>query len=76
MAFSNIDRTAEVEACDDEISVRSTDHCYFFEKHPDTMLWRKECWTCRYSDFGIELGAPTTKGLCKLKTKKLMKRYI
>lgn len=68
MAFSNIDRTAEVETCEKEVAVRPTDYCYYFNKHPDTLLWRKECWTCSYSDFGIDKGAPTMNGICKIKS--------
>lgn len=66
MAFSNIDRTSQVETLfRNELPVKSTDYCRFYVKHPDTFLQRKECWTCRYSNFGIEYGNPTDTGLCK-----------
>lgn len=64
MVFSNIDRTVQVENLA-EVSVNSTDHCIYFEKHPYTYLLRKECWTCRYGDFGIETGNPTIIGRCR-----------
>jgi hypothetical protein len=67
MAFSNIDRTAEVENCCRKVLVKPTDYCRFFEKHPDTFLQRKECWTCKYSDFRIETGTPTETGKCGYK---------
>jgi hypothetical protein len=64
MAFSNIDRTKEVESHLAKLSVESTDYCSFYEKHPDTFLQRKECWTCKYSDFGIGNGTVTDTGVC------------
>ncbi len=65
MAFLSIDRTAEVEGSQYEVSVASTDYCRYYEKHPDTILQRKECWTCIYGDFGIESGKPRETGWCK-----------
>ena len=64
MAFSNIDRTTEVKSggC---FAVMSTDFCYFYKKHPDTFLQRRECWTCCYAEFGIDTGYPTDTGVCK-----------
>lgn len=65
MAFSNIDRTQEVEKKQGVVRIKSTDHCRFYEKHPDTFLQRKECWTCIYSDFGINTGNPSDTGICE-----------
>lgn len=65
MAFSNIDRTKEVESKGEGLIVRSTDHCYYYERHPDTFLNRKECWTCIYSEFGINSGNPSDIGSCE-----------
>lgn len=65
MAFSNIDRTHEIEKKSGTIQIKSTDHCRFYEKHPDTFLQRKECWTCIYSEFGISTGNPTDTGICE-----------
>jgi hypothetical protein len=67
MAFSNIDRTTEVNTSFSVVLVNPTDHCHNFEKHADTLLWRKECWTCKYSNFGIETGTPTDRGICRYK---------
>jgi hypothetical protein len=64
VAFSNIDRTVEVESGFIELKVKSTDYCSYFEKHPYTFLQRKECWTCKFSDFGIESGTPACIGVC------------
>lgn len=65
MAFSSIDRTSEVETAGGEIQINSSDYCRYFEKHPYTLLQRKECWTCRYSDFGIETGSVGDTGVCR-----------
>lgn len=79
MAFSNIDRTAEVDAFNQSVLIKSTDYCNYYERHPDTFLQRKECWTCIYSDFGIDTGAPTDTGRCiykKMKTENDMVNSI
>lgn len=65
MAYLHKDRTAEVISGGCKFTVLSTDYCRFHEKHPDTILWRKECWTCKYGDFGIDTGNPTEKGVCR-----------
>ncbi|MDF2487245.1 MAG: hypothetical protein K0R46_3413 [Herbinix sp.] len=65
MAFSNVDRTKEVEKEQGVVRIKSTDHCHYYEKHPDTFLQRKECWTCIYSDFGINTGNPSDTGVCE-----------
>jgi hypothetical protein len=71
MAYSNIDRTSEVNMGKAELSVKSTDYCHYFIRHPDTFLQRKECWTCKYSDFGIETGITTDSGICRCKQNKM-----
>ncbi len=70
MAFSSIDHTAEVESCQYEVIVVSTDFCRYYEKHPDTFLQRKECWTCLYSNFGIDSGKASETGSCKFNMKR------
>ncbi|MDF2538618.1 MAG: hypothetical protein K0S76_1639 [Herbinix sp.] len=65
MSYSNLDKTTEVEGCCSAIPVKSTDYCRYFVKHPHTLLQRKECWTCRYSDFGIDTGTVNDKGICR-----------
>jgi hypothetical protein len=67
VSISKKDRTADVEANRNkclEIIVKSTDYCLYFKRHPYTILWRKECWTCNFSDFGIETGIPLETGRC------------
>ena len=74
MAFSNIDRTKEVDSKQLDILIKSTDYCHYYEKHPDTILQRKECWTCKYGDFGIETGNPTDTGKCTYQRTKIKKK--
>lgn len=73
MAFSNIDRTQEVEKRLGVVQIKSTDHCRFYEKHPDTFLQRKECWTCIYGEFGISTGNPSDTGNCEYTRQKRSK---
>ncbi len=75
MAFSNIDRTQEVERDVGAILIKSTDHCHFYEKHPDTFLQRKECWTCIYSEFGINSGNPSDTGICEYSRARKQHKY-
>jgi hypothetical protein len=70
LAFSSIDRTAEVESSQYEVTVASTDLCRYYEKHPDTFLQRKECWTCLYGNFGIESSKASETGRCNYKLKR------
>lgn len=65
MAFSDMDRTKEVESNVEVILINSTDHCHYYRKHPDTFLQRRECWTCIYSEFGINSGNSSDKGVCE-----------
>ncbi len=67
MAFSSIDHTAEVDGGQNEVSVVSTDYCSYYEKHPDTFLQRKECWTCVHGNFGIASGKVSETGICNYK---------
>lgn len=67
MLFQSIDRTAEIDRCSKVLTVCSTDCCNYYKKHPYTMLWKKECWTCTYGDFGVDTGTPTITGICGYK---------
>lgn len=64
MAFSNLDRTEQVDSSCCELVVKSTDCCRHFRKHPYTILHRRECWTCCFSNFGTESGSITDTGIC------------
>jgi hypothetical protein len=65
LAFSNKDRTGEIDANTKAVQIHPTDICSYYKKHPYTILWKKECWTCAYGDFGIDTGNPTDTGTCK-----------
>ena len=73
--FSNKDRTLEVEESLEGIPVMSNDYCQYHKKHPDTFLLRKECWTCLYSDFGIDSGYPMDTGRCNLSQGEIKRRF-
>ena len=67
MLFQNEDRTAEIDQGSEKLTVYPNDYCSYYKKHPYTMLWKKECWTCTHGDFGIDTGNPTDTGTCKYK---------
>ena len=69
MVFQSTDRTAEIDQGTEKLTVYPTDRCGYYKKHPYTMLWKKECWTCKYGDFGVNTGNPTDIGICKYKKK-------
>jgi len=68
LVFTGVSRTAEIDAGKKEIHVESSDFCNYYQKHPYTFLWKKECWTCKYADFGIEEGDPAEVGICRYKS--------
>ncbi len=65
MAIKKNDRTVEIDLSSKDLRIHPTDYCKYFKKHPYTILWKKECWTCEYSDFGIDTGNPTDTGICR-----------
>lgn len=69
MAFSNNERTKEIDEGVKGFQIHPTDHCTYYKKHPYTILWKKECWTCAYAEFGIDAGKPTDKGSCMFSKK-------
>ena len=64
MTAEKTNRTAQVRQGLKKLRVRPTDCCSYYKKHPYTILWKEECWTCKYGDFGIESGNPTDTGTC------------
>lgn len=67
MAFNKTDRSVEIDRGFKEVRIRPTDCCRYYNKHPYTVLWKEECWTCRYGDFGVDAGNPTDTGMCGYK---------
>lgn len=64
MTISDLDRTSEVEGSCSQVPVNPYDHCVYYEKHPYTFLWTKDCWTCKYSYFDLDTGSETETGIC------------
>lgn len=64
-----LDRTQEVTTCCNEVPINPIDLCIYYEKHPFTFLSKKECWTCRYSDFDTDTGDSSESGVCKYYSK-------
>lgn len=69
MLFKKPNKTTEV---DQEIKkqIRPADCCSHYKKHPYTLLWKSECWTCTYGDFGIDTGNLTDMGMCRYENEK------
>lgn len=61
------DRTAEVKTADGRLEIRRSDFCEAFEQDPDRLFSSRECWYCKYGDFGIFTEHPTDIGVCKHK---------
>lgn len=65
-----VDRTNEVNGTDDRLAIGRSDFCDDFEQDPDRLFSGRECWYCKYGDFGIFTDHPTQKGVCRHKTTK------
>jgi hypothetical protein len=61
------DRTAEGKTADDRLEIERSDFCDAFEQDPDRLFSARECWYCKYGDFGILTEHPTQKGVCRRK---------
>lgn len=62
-------RTAEVKTADGRLEIERSDFCNAFEQDDDRLFFARECWYCKYGDFGIFTEHPTEKGECIYKTK-------
>jgi len=58
------DRTAEVKAASGEFQIARRDFCDAFEQEAGRLFSARECWYCRYGDFGILTEHPTQNGVC------------
>ncbi|QOX65248.1 hypothetical protein FRZ06_18780 [Anoxybacterium hadale] len=61
-------RTAEGKKADDSLGIGRSDFCDAFEQDPDRLFSARECWYCKYGDFGILTEHPTQKGVCRYET--------
>jgi len=60
-------RSAEVKEAVGKLEVRQNDFCDVFKQDSDRLFCGKECWYCKYGDFGIFTDHPTESGVCKYK---------
>ena len=63
------DRTAEGKTADGRLEIGRSDVCDAFDQDPDRLFSARECWYCKYADFGIFTENPTKKGVCRYKEK-------
>ena len=61
------DRTAELSLASDSLEIARGDFCDAFEQDPDRLFSARECWYCKYGNFGILTENPTQKGVCRKK---------
>jgi len=61
------DRTAEVNRAAGELEICRNDFCEAFKMDEDRLFLSRECWYCKYGDFGIYTEHPTETGVCRLK---------
>ena len=62
------DRTAEVKAAAGKVEIARGDFCYAFEQDTDRLFSARECWYCKYGDFGIFTEYPLITGICRFMT--------
>ena len=64
------DRTAEVKTSNGKLEIERGDVCDVFEQDTDRLFTSRECWYCKYGDFGIFTEHPTQNGVCRYKKTK------
>lgn len=62
------DRTAEVKAAAGNVEIARNDFCDAFEQDEGRLFSARECWYCKYGDFGIFTEHPTQNGVCRYQT--------
>ncbi|MHC1722386.1 MAG: hypothetical protein AB9836_04175 [Aminipila sp.] len=65
------DRTTEVKAEVRKLKIRQNDFCDAFEQDRGRLFSCRECWYCKYGDFGIYTEHPTKSGICKYKEEEI-----
>jgi hypothetical protein len=61
------DRTAELKMAGGKLEIARGDFCDAFEQDANRLFSNRECWYCKFGDFGIFTEHPTHKGLCRYK---------
>ncbi|WP_369284152.1 hypothetical protein [Oscillibacter sp. GMB15532] len=64
MAREPCERSAEQRASLRKLEIEQGDFCDWFEQGEGRLFSNRECWYCRYGDFGILTEHPTQKGVC------------
>lgn len=59
------DRTAQVKAGAGKLEIWQNDFCDAFEQDVGRLFLCRECWYCKYGNFGINTEHPTEKGVCR-----------
>ena len=62
------DRTAELTLASGSLEVARGDFCSAYEQDAERLFSARECWYCKYGDFGILTEHPKQKGLCSYKS--------
>lgn len=63
------DRTAEVKAAVGKLEILQSDFCDAFEQDEGRLFSSRECWYCKYGDFGIDTEHPTENSVCRYEEK-------
>lgn len=50
------------------IRIERSNVCDAYEEDTERLFASRECWYCKYGDFGINTGSPTQLGVCLNKT--------
>ena len=61
------DRTAEVKLSPEKLEIARNDFCSAYEQDTCRLFSSRECWYCKYGDFGIFTEHPTQYGVCRYK---------
>ncbi len=59
------DRNAEPTLVSGILEIARGDICDAFEQDEGRLFSVRECWYCKYGDFGIFTEHPTQKGICR-----------
>ena len=62
------DRTTEVNSAAGKVEIARNDFCDAFEQDDGRLFSVRECWYCKYGDFGIFTEHPTENGVCRLES--------
>jgi hypothetical protein len=57
-------RTDRVTIAGGRLEIARGDFCDDFEQDPGRLFSARECWYCKYGDFGIFTEHPTQNGVC------------